>query len=156
LIKGNQNRFQTLKLNIMNTFIKTLANDNAFPRLFNSLLNESELGISLSIPAVNIKETDELFEIQLAAPGLKKEDFKIDLTNGKLNISVEQKEENEVKEERFHRKEFSFKAFSRSFKVPSLVDTEKIEAIYEDGVLNLSLPKKEEAKPKEPKLIAVG
>lgn len=141
----------------MNTLIKTLANDNTLPGLFSSIFNDSELYAnakkSLSLPATNVKESDLNFSLEIAAPGLKKEDFKINLTDNRLTISVEKKEETEEKTDNYHRREFSFGEFSRSFKLPNTVDVKKIEATYEDGILHIALPKKEVA---EPKLITVG
>jgi HSP20 family protein len=141
----------------MNTLIKNLATDNSFPGLFSSIFNESDLYAnnmkSLSLPATNVKENDQSFALEIAAPGLKKEDFKINLIDNRLTISVDKKEETEETKDNYHRREFSHEAFSRSFKLPNAVDTKKIEASYEEGILHISLPKKEEA---EPKLITVG
>ncbi|SOE21785.1 HSP20 family protein [Spirosomataceae bacterium TFI 002] len=138
----------------MNTLIKTLANDNTIPGLFSSIFNDSELyARSLTSPATNVKESDLKFSLEIAAPGLKKEDFKINLTDNRLTISVEKKEETEEKNDNYHRREFSFGEFSRSFKLPNTVDVKKIEATYEEGILHIALPKKEVA---EPKLITVG
>ncbi|MDO8898119.1 MAG: Hsp20/alpha crystallin family protein [Bacteroidales bacterium] len=98
------------------------------------------------MPSVNIRETEESFMLDMAAPGLKKEDFKINLDNNVLTISSELKTESEEKNERFVRKEFYFNAFSRSFTLPKTVDLEKIKADYTDGILSIALPKREDAK----------
>lgn len=98
------------------------------------------------MPSVNIRETEESFMLDMAAPGLKKEDFKINLDNNVLTISSELKTESEEKNERFVRKEFYFNAFDRSFTLPKTVDLEKIKADYKDGILSIALPKREEAK----------
>lgn len=96
-----------------------------------------------TIPAVNIKETDNKYEVQVASPGLKKEDFNIDIDHNVLTISSEKKEEKEEKDgEKITRKEFSFTSFKRSFSIPENVDTSKINATYNDGILTLDLPKK--------------
>lgn len=98
------------------------------------------------VPAVNITETESHFKIALAAPGLKKEDFKISLEKDFLKISAEVKTENKQENEKISRQEFSYSSFVRSFNLPDLVDYSKIEASYTDGILNISIAKKEEAK----------
>lgn len=100
---------------------------------------------SLTIPSVNVKEQENGFEIEVAAPGIKKEDFKINLERNVLTISSENKSETEeIKEDgKFTRREFNYSSFSRSFTLPELVEVEKIEAAYEDGILKVSVPKKE-------------
>ena len=110
-----------------------------------------------SLPAVNIRETQYSFEVEMAAPGMSKKDFKIELDNNLLTISSERKTENEQKQgERYTKREFSYQAFQRSFMLPKdVVDDEKIQAKYEEGVLRLNIPKKEEAKPRPPKQIAI-
>jgi HSP20 family protein len=95
-----------------------------------------------SVPAVNVKENDKGFEIEVAAPGLSKKDFKITVDNGVLNISSEKKEEKEQKEKDYTRKEFSYSSFSRSFTLPENVNEEDVEANYEDGLLKLNVAKK--------------
>ncbi len=108
-----------------------------------------------SVPAVNISEDEDNFTLDLAAPGLSKEDFKIEINDRILSISAEQKTESETDEKKFRRKEFSYTTFKRSFRLPKLVNGDAIEARYEDGVLSLQIPKLEEAKPKR-KEIAVS
>jgi HSP20 family protein len=100
----------------------------------------------LTVPAVNIKETMNDYRIAVAAPGLKKTDFKINVDGNLLNISAEIEETKEEKEERYTRNEYNYSSFSRSFTLPLEVNKEKIDATYENGVLTLVLPKKEEAK----------
>lgn len=94
----------------------------------------------------------------MAAPGMNKEDFKVELDGNVLTITSERKDENETKDgERYSRREFSYQSFQRSFQLPKeVVDAEKIEAKYENGVLRLLVPKKEEAKPKPPKMIQIN
>lgn len=102
-----------------------------------------------TLPCVNIKETNDNFEVEMAAPGLEKKDFKIELNNGLLTISSNKKLEKETKKgQQFTRKEFSYQSFSRSFTLPDIVESNKIEAKYENGLLKLVIPKKEEAKAK--------
>jgi HSP20 family protein len=110
-----------------------------------------------TLPAVNIKETADAFVVEMAAPGMAKEDFKIQLNNDVLTISSEKKNEAETKEgETYTRLEFSYQSFSRSFSLPKSVDAEKISAKYDNGVLRIDIPKKEEAKPKPVKQIAIS
>lgn len=115
----------------------------------------SFLGRTMNIPAVNITEEQGLYQVELAVPGMKKDDFKIDLDGNMLTISSEKEESKEEKDKKFTRKEYSYSSFSRSFTLPEEVNQERIEARYEDGVLKLSLPRKEEAKKPSAKHIAV-
>ncbi|RDY58603.1 Hsp20/alpha crystallin family protein [Flagellimonas nanhaiensis] len=108
-----------------------------------------------TIPAVNITESEDAFDIEVAAPGLKKEDFKVNLENGMMTISSEKSEEKESEEKKVTRKEFSFSSFQRSFTLPESVQVEKINASYNEGVLKIRLPKKEEAKKQPPKQIEI-
>ena len=109
-----------------------------------------------NVPAVNIKEDDNAFNIEVAAPGLTKNDFKINVDNRILTISSETKKEDEEKGENFTKKEFSYSAFTRSFTLPETVKEEEISAKYEDGILKLTLPKLEEAKTKAAKEISIS
>lgn len=110
-----------------------------------------------SLPAVNVKETNDDYFIEVAAPGMKKKDFKINYHNNLLTISSERKEEKEDKNDNYSRKEFSYQSFQRSFTVPqNSVDGDKIEASYNDGILNIRLPKREELKPKPAKEIKIS
>ncbi len=98
-----------------------------------------------TLPSVNIREHENGFEIHLAAPGVKKENFKVNLEQNVLTISSENTVENEEKDNNggFTRREFNYSAFSRSFTLPEMVDPEKIEASYTDGILKINVPKKE-------------
>jgi len=138
----------------------------AFPSLIDRFF-EGELmdwnnfnfaGTNATLPAVNVRENDEEITIELAAPGLKKEDFKLDYDNGRLTISSEKEEKFEEKEgEKITRREFSYSSFQRSFSVPeTIVNTDKIVAKYNDGILRLTLPKREEVKPKPAKQIKIS
>ena len=98
------------------------------------------------MPSVNITENGNHYNVSLAAPGLKKEDFKIDIDGNMLTISSEKEEKKEEKDEKYTRKEYSYSSFSRSFTLPEDVKQDGIEAKYEDGILNLKLPRKEDAK----------
>jgi HSP20 family protein len=108
-----------------------------------------------TLPAVNIKEDDQGYTVEMAVPGMEKSDFKINLENNMLCIASEKKTESEKKDDNYSRKEFSYQSFSRSFSLPESVDEAKIEARYESGILYISIPKKEEAKPKPPKKIEI-
>lgn len=110
-----------------------------------------------TIPAVNIRETAEHFEVEMAAPGMTKSDFRIELEGAELRISSEKQTGNENREgERYTRREFSYQSFRRTFTLPKeVVDAEHIQASYENGVLRLLIPKKEEAKQKPPRMIEI-
>ena len=110
---------------------------------------------AMNVPAVNIMEHKDEYQVSLAAPGLKKDDFNIAVDGNMLTISSEKEENKEEKDKRFTRKEYSYSSFSRSFTLPEEINKEKIEAKYEDGVLKLSLPRKVEAKLPSAKQIAV-
>lgn len=110
-----------------------------------------------SLPAVNVKETDNEYELEVAVPGMKREDFKVNLENNMLTVSAECKDEHEDKNRNYSRKEFSYSSFSRSFALPdNSVEEDKIEAKYIDGVLKIYLPKAETAKPKPLKQIEIS
>ncbi len=110
-----------------------------------------------TIPSVNIKETGDQFEVEMAAPGMTKKDFNIELNNSVLTISSEKQTENETREDKnVTRREFSYQSFSRSFALPAIVETDRITAKYENGILHVNIPKKEEAKPKPLKQIQVS
>ena len=110
-----------------------------------------------SLPAVNILEDEDGFKVEVAVPGMDKKDFKIDLDNDILTISSEKSAENEQNEDNYTRKEYSYQAFTRSFSLPkNIVDGDKIKATYKNGELVISIPKKEEAKPKPAKMIEIS
>jgi len=139
---------------------------NNFPTLFDDFLNRDFFNwgltnysdINTSIPSVNIKETSDNYEVEVAAPGMTKKDFKVQLDGNVLTISSEktlkQEEDTDV---RYASREFSYQSFSRTFNLrKDVVDTEKIQAKYENGILHLLIPKMEHAKQKQPKLIQVS
>jgi HSP20 family protein len=109
-----------------------------------------------SLPSANIIDEKERFLVELAAPGLEKEDFKISLAENVLSISVEKEEKSEENKDNYARKEFSYTSFKRGFNIPDTIQTEKIRAEYENGILQLALPKKEEAIVKPPKEIKIS
>lgn len=136
---------------IINRFFDDFSRD-LFDVNTNELVNRSTYR-----PSVNIKENDNGFILEFAAPGLSKEDFKVELVNNVLTISAEKKEAAETKEEKFLRKEFSYQSFKRSFNLDeNKVQEDQISANYVDGVLKVDLPKREEVKAAGPKLIEVA
>lgn len=126
-----------------------------FFKPWNEMFDGGLWGKTMNIPAVNIVENKDEYVVSLAAPGLKKDDFKIDVDGNMLTISSEKVETKEEKERKFTRKEYNFMTFSRSFTLPEEVFREKIEARYEEGVLRILLPRKEEMKKLTAKHIAV-
>ena len=141
----------------MRTVLRNYDNLNSFPALFNGLFGEPNIAkFNSNLPSANIKETEENYGIELIVPGFKKDSFKVEVHERNLTISAEEKTESEEKTETFLRKEYSFGSFTRSFRLPTTVNSEKIEASYKDGILHLTIPKKEEAKVKEPILISIN
>ncbi|MFV0141217.1 MULTISPECIES: Hsp20/alpha crystallin family protein [Empedobacter] len=141
----------------MNTVRKNRA--NYFPFGFENEMRpkfETFVNSQNQFPAVNIKENEDSFEILLAAPGLNKEDFSIEIDENILKISSEFKQNEEVKDEKFSRREFNFSSFKRAFTLPETINEDKIEASYVNGILQLVLPKKEEALPKEKRSIQIS
>ncbi|MEP6616541.1 MAG: Hsp20/alpha crystallin family protein [Ginsengibacter sp.] len=126
------------------------------PDVFNWGNNFSVSGNSM--PAVNIKEVPESFLVEMAAPGMEKNDFKIELDGSSLTISAEKQDQWQDKDgEAYNRKEFNYQSFYRSFHLPKeVVDAEKIKATYVNGILKLEVPKKEEAKQKTSRLIDIS
>ena len=133
-----------------NSFIDELFKDE-FDNVKNTDFNKGNTS-----PKVNIKETTDAFILEMAVPGFNKSDFVIDLENETLSISTEIKtEESETKDD-YTRKEFGYASFKRSFILPDTVDRDKIEAAYTDGILGITIPKKEEAKPKPARSIEIS
>jgi HSP20 family protein len=138
---------------------------NRVPSLFGGLLNDELFDLpvyrktagSSNCPSVNIMEDKKGYQIELAVPGFSKNDFKIELDNDVLTISSDKKEDKkDKKNEEYMRREFCYQSFSRSFDLPENVDGDKIEANYKDGILRVSVPVREEAKPKPPKQIEIA
>jgi len=109
-----------------------------------------------TIPAVNIIENKDEFAIEVAAPGLEKKDFAIDLNNNLLTISSQKEWKNEENSDKFMRREFSYTSFKRSFSLPETADSNKIKATYKEGILTINIPKKEEAKEKPARQISIS
>jgi HSP20 family protein len=132
------------------TFLNDILSED-MSSVFKSNFNEG-----MTLPKVNIKESTESFEVQMAVPGFKKDNFNISLENEELLISAEIEDNKEETKDEFTRKEFGYSSFRRSFVLPDTVDGDKIEANYQDGILNVNLPKKEEAKPKPARTIKIS
>jgi HSP20 family protein len=140
-------------------------NEGYFPSFIDRFFNNDLMdwgtsnfsSTNTSLPAVNVKETDDDYFIEVAAPGMSKKDFNVNFQNNVLTISSEKKDEKEEEEDSYTRKEFSYQSFQRSFTVPGNdVDSDKISASYENGILNIKLPKREEVKPKPAREIRIS
>ena len=140
-------------------------NPNQLPSLFDRFFdgemfdwsNRNFSNTNTTLPSVNIKENPDTFTVEVAAPGFDKNDFKLELNHNTLTVSSEKKVESETKEnEVFTKREFSYQSFSRSFTLPTIADGERISANYENGILLVSIPKKEEAKPKPSRMIEIS
>jgi HSP20 family protein len=144
----------------MSTKALTKTNE-LFPSLYKDFFRpwnewfDDDFSNLMTMPAVNITENKNEYNVSLAAPGMKKDDFKIDMDGNLLTISSETKQEKETKEEKYTRKEFNYSSFSRTFTIPDEINKEKIDAHYENGILRLVLPKKEEARKNLTKSIQV-
>lgn len=146
------------------TIVKRDGTQSMLPTIWDNLMNHEIFGWDTnfalegqSLPAVNIRETNDAYMVEMAAPGMKKEDFKIELDGTSLSISSEHKEEKNDKDgDNYKRREFSYQSFYRTFHLPKdVVDSEKINAKYENGILRLQIPKREEAKHKPARLINI-
>ncbi|WP_439584437.1 Hsp20/alpha crystallin family protein [Dyadobacter bucti] len=143
----------------MSTLVKThFANPSYLNGFFGKdLFHEFNTpAFSGSVPAVNVVESTEVFRIELAAPGLQKSDFKLNLEKNQLTISAQKEQKNEENNEKYTRKEFKYTSFQRTFTLPNSVDGDKIEANYAEGILYVALPKREEAKEKPAREIEIA
>ena len=163
-----------LKYLIMSTLIPTVkdskkpteTNFNLLPSLpswFDDILGKglgtefmSNFNTGITLPAVNVINSDNEFLIDMAVPGLKKSDFDINIDNNILSIGVESKTESNVKKENYTRREFGYSSFKRTFTIPDSVNTDEISADYADGILKIHLPKRDEAKRKPIKQIKLS
>ena len=144
------------------TLIRT--SNRLYPTVFNQLFNRelvdwNNTGFSAedsTLPAVNILEDENRIQIEVAAPGVKKEDFKIDLDQNRLTVAAEVSSESSETGDRYSRKEFNYRSFRRLFNIPvETINGDQIEASYKDGILLLTLPKREELKPKPARAIEI-
>lgn len=130
--------------------------DNFFSRDLMDWNSQNFSDTNTTIPAVNVKEDDEKYQIEVAAPGMQKDDFRVKLENNMLTISSEKKDEKEETKKGYNRREFSYESFQRLFTLPEgHIVGEKITATYTDGILHIELPKREEVKPQAPKEIQI-
>jgi HSP20 family protein len=115
-------------------------------RPFSDLMSDDSwpFGNKSTMPAVNIEEEKDAYLLTMAVPGMKKDDFKIDIDGNVLSVGTEKESRSEEKDRKFTRREYSYSAFSRSFTLPEEVDRGRIDASYTDGILKVKLPKKEE------------
>ncbi|MBT2620120.1 Hsp20/alpha crystallin family protein [Chryseobacterium sp. ISL-6] len=149
----------------MNLIKKNLNGYSALPSLFDDFFNRELFNwgnnnyssTSTTVPSVNIRENGDAYEVQVAAPGMEKNDFEVMLDGNLLTISSSKQNSSEMQDDSFTRREFSYLSFQRSFELPKdVVDQDNINAKYENGLLLLTIPKKEEAKQKPPKLIQIS
>jgi len=146
------------------TLVKTKPKGTLIPSVFSDFFDTDrffgprwfEREFEDTLPAVNIKENNKQFNIEFAAPGFTKSDFKVNVENDVLTISAEKEMEKRNDNERFTKREFSYSSFSRSFTLPQNANAEKVDAKYENGILKLALPKKEETKVSSKKEIKVS
>jgi HSP20 family protein len=169
-IKGGRETFDLIKKNDSSKHqtIMTQLKKRAQPKINGGLLDIFDFdrfweddswlgGIQYArVPATNIEETDDSFAIEMAAPGLKKSDFHIDVKDNVLEISVEKEKDEKEEKKNFRRREYSYYSFNRSFTLPATVKGDDIKAKYEDGILRLTLPKTPEAKKQAAKQISVS
>ena len=148
IVKGNQ--LGLGKIPAWNSFIDELFNED-LAKVKSGAFNHGS-----STPKVNIIESDESYILNMAIPGFNKSDFIIDLENESLTISMNLNEVENQEKVNFTRKEFGYNSFKRTFVLPETVEGDKIEANYKDGILSLTIPKKEEAKPKPARTIKIS
>jgi HSP20 family protein len=119
-----------------------------FNDVFDSIFNDTFFNDRLTsrVPAANISETEDHYHVELAAPGLRKEDFKLNLDRNVLNVSVEQRTENNGNQKNYSKREYSYSSWVRSFTLPESANADSIEAAYTDGVLKIDIAKRENAK----------
>lgn len=129
---------RTVNTDAVNPFVNSV---------FDNLFNDSFVSDRLvtRVPAVNITETETAYHVELAAPGLNKSDFQINVDKNVMSISADKQEEKEVTEKTYSKREYNYTSFSRSFTLPDVVDYSNIEASYVDGILKVVVGKKEEA-----------
>lgn len=136
-------------------FLGLTSTFNDFFEPWSEWFQDGNFGKQLSLPKVNITENNSSYNLELAAPGLHKADFKIDVNGNVLTVSAQKEENKEEKEKQYTRHEYNYSSFSRSFTLPEEVEQDKIEATYDGGILKLALPKNEKAAKANHKAIAV-
>ena len=140
---------------LFDTFSRPFMSANLIQDFFDDTPNPASGRIGTTLPAVNISETDNELVIDVAAPGMNKKDFKVEIDNNQLHIGYNRETKNEEKGNNQWRREFSFETFERTFALPAIVENEKISATYVDGILRITLQKKEEARRKPAKAIEI-
>jgi HSP20 family protein len=145
----------TLLPSFFNPLNRSFGNRDFIQDFFDDTLNLGTGAIGRNLPAVNISETENDLVIEVAAPGMRKKDFRIQIDGDQLQISYKKEEKAENNETNHWRKEFSFESFERTFTLPTIVESDKIYAAYNDGILKISVPKKEEAKKKPARTIEI-
>lgn len=151
-----RNNFAPLVTNPFSSSVDSFFEDFA-PMDLMDWTDRSLATLGSNLPSVNLKETDKKIEIELAAPGLKKEDFKVEVDNSMLSIFSEKEDQKEEtgKKNDYYRKEFNYQSFRRSFSLPDYADENKISANYKDGILHVEIDKKEGAKQRIAKTITI-
>jgi HSP20 family protein len=149
--ENNCSNYVKLKIRRKKAMLPSLKTRAIWPNLVEEFFNGEfpkffEAETRHSIPAVNISENRDEYRIEVAAPGLSKEDFRINLENNVLTVSSEKEEKRNQEDEQVMRREFSYSVFSRSFTLPQTVNPEKIRAVHKEGVLTINVPKRDEAK----------
>lgn len=141
---------------LVNKSVSSLFDDFLSKDLFD-WTDKNFTALGSNLPSVNLKETDTKLEVEMAAPGMKREDFKVEVDNGMLMISSEKEEEKEEtrKKDNYVRREFNYQSFFRSFYLPDTIDENKIEAIYKDGILHVTIAKKPRSEKKTMKTIPI-
>jgi HSP20 family protein len=150
LVKRDSSIFPTMENKLINNFFDDFITKDLF-----DWTDRNFAALGSNLPSVNLKETDTKIEVELAAPGMKREDFKVEIDHNVLMISSEKEEEKEEKKENYIRKEFNYQAFSRSFSLPETIDENKIEANYKEGILHVVIAKREGAMKKTVKTIPI-
>lgn len=135
------------------SMLDEMMKDDFFPALSSDLMG---MDFSSHMPAVNISEEADRYQVELSAPGLTKENIKVEVLDGNLVISAENKQESKTENKKYSRREFSYGTFRKSFILSDDVQEDNITANYENGILNITIPKKEEAKPKPAREIKIG
>jgi HSP20 family protein len=147
--------FGTLWNSLFSNVQRPFGSRDLIQDFFDETLNLGTGAIGRNLPAVNISETENDLVIEVAAPGMKKKDFKIEIDGDQLHISYKKEEKAENSETNHWRREFSFESFERTFTLPTIVESDRIFAAYNDGILKISVPKKEEAKKKPARTIEI-
>jgi HSP20 family protein len=136
---------------------RTFGYPSLYPEIFEAFFTDLPTQLpKANSPAVNIKETEAMYMLEILAPGLTKDDFKLELTQDRLVISGEHKQNQETSNEKYTRKEFTFQSFKRAFNLPeNEVDGDAVSAAFENGVLRVTIPKRKHEKASESKLIRI-